>query len=116
MGMMPNLYRAALVAHQTTAKTYHTDMCGLDGASNPCSGVIKAIEDGAWVSPAADEWCEKADTLGRYIKDVFEKYYSETLQEYIDKEPEEVDDSGEDAWKAEYEDGRTEDVGEMCYG
>ena len=70
MGMVPNLYRAALVAHQTTAKTYHTDMCGLDGASNPCSGVIKAIEDGAWVSPAADEWCEKADTLGRYIKDV----------------------------------------------
>ena len=61
MAMMPNLDRVALVAHQTTAKTYYTDMCGFDGVSNPCSGVIKVITDGAWVSPAADKWCEKAE-------------------------------------------------------
>lgn len=61
MAMMPNLYRAALVAPQTTARTCYTDMCGFDGVSNPCSGVIKAITDGAWLSPAADKWCEKAE-------------------------------------------------------
>ena len=45
MGMVPNLYRAALVAHQTTAKTYHTDMARIKQ-----NGILGQLLRDSWLA------------------------------------------------------------------
>lgn len=95
-----NKYRSSVASYATLAQNCLDDVS--PGGGNPCQSQCDSVTDGAWESPAADDWVTLLGDIGTRIKGIFSAQDTEA-DRALGAEPETVEVPGPEEWKHTWE-------------